>query len=142
MINIVDFKGVKFSMDDEEHSLHCANNEMLFVVLLNQGLSNDPNGIAWALYNDECNSAFDEIFAAHRILGQEDIFKSRGGSITVSLNGHTFKSEGYDETSMVLDGGTIATIVSLSTTRGYTIDTLYEFHDIIKEFLIANIISI
>jgi len=132
------FKGIKFQNNTADHTLHCSNQDtqMVFHVMTAKPIVIDDN------VKYDCEAAFNELFAAHRMFGEEEIFGRKGGEIKIAINGHTFASEGYDETSIVLDDGNTFTNIFISTKGGFTIDSLYQFHDDIKEFLDQNEIEL
>ena len=132
------FKGIKIQNDTAEHTLYCINQDtmMTFYVMANDAVTIDE------MLKMDCEAAFNEIFAAHRLFEGEAMFRRKGGEIKIAINGHTFVSEGYDETSIALDHASTFKLVTLSTKGGYTTESLYQFHDDIREFLKINTVEL
>ena len=121
------FKNIIVATDTETHELHIVNHDMMSLTIRMRESFTIGTEVLMAM------GAFDELFAAHRIFGMEQMFQ-RGGTIKLNLNGHTFIDEGYDETNVKLSRDSIFEIVVLSTKGGFTVDTLYDFHDTIIEY--------
>ena len=121
------FKNIIVATDTETHELHIVNHDMMSLTIRMRESFTIGTEVLMVM------GAFDELFAAHRIFGMEQMFQ-RGGTIKLNLNGHTFIDEGYDETNVKLSRDSIFEIVVLSTKGGFTVDTLYDFHDTIIEY--------
>ena len=122
------FKSIIVATDTESHELHIVNHDMMALTVRMKNSFTIDGDVQFM-----ARGAFDELFAAHRIFGMEQMFQ-RGGTIKLNLNGHTFIDEGYDETNVKLSRDSIFEIVVLSTKGGFTVDTLYDFHDTIIEY--------
>jgi hypothetical protein len=138
MAKTILFKGIKLTMNSKDHTFECIDEATsMKLTIVFKRLCNVDDFIEYGF-----DSAFNELFAAHRIFATEDIFKSKGGQIQIAINSHTFASEGYDETSIVLDEENEEVILIsaiLSTKNGFTLKSLYQFHDDIREFVFMEL---
>jgi hypothetical protein len=129
------FKGIKITMNSKDYAFECVDEatSMKLTIAFKRSCTVDD------FIEYDFDSAFNELFAAHRIFVTEDIFKSKGGQIQIAINSHTFASKGYEETSIVVDEEVILKSAILSTKNGFTVKSLYQFHDDIREFVFMEL---
>ena len=129
MKNRNSFKSIIVATDTETHELHIVNHDMMSLTVRMKDSCIIDGELQFM-----ARGAYDELFAAHRIFGMEQMFQRKGGTLKLNLNGHTFLDEGYDETVVKLSNNSIFELVVLSTKGGFTVDSLYDFHDTILEY--------